>query len=290
MASVYEIITQKIIEKMENGVVPWRRPWNSYGAVCWRTQRPYRGINALLLEPGEYATFKAIQEAGGKIKKGAQSSIVVLWKWLEVDGEESEEGEKQKIPFLRYYRVFEINSQCEGLESKMKDAVKFDHNPIEEAEKIIAGFKDCPPIKFAPGRAFYSPGSDFISVPSIEDYKVPEEFYSTAFHELVHSTGHQKRLSREGVTKSAGFGSEVYSKEELVAEIGAAMLCALAGIDNSTIDNSAAYIKSWLTKLKKDPKMIVHAAAAAQKAADYIQGIKYSENISEGQELSRVAA
>lgn len=289
MASVYEIITQQIIEKLEKGVVPWRMPWNSCGAVCWRTQRPYRGINALLLEPGEYATFKAIQEAGGKIKKGAKSSIVVLWKWREVDGEDSE-GEKQRVPFLRYYRVFEINSQVEGLESKKKDAVKYDHNPIEEAEKIMQGFKDCPPIKFAPGSAFYRPGADEISVPPIEDYKVPEQYYSTLFHEATHSTGHKKRLNREGITKSAGFGSQIYSKEELVAEIGAAMLCGMCGIDNSTIDNSAAYIKSWLTRLKEDPKMIVHAAAAAQKAADYIQGINYSESADQGEELSRDAA
>lgn len=151
------------------------------------------------------------------------------------------------------------------------------HDPIEEAEKLIAGYADRPPIRFAPGRAFYRPADDVVSVPPLTDYEQPEEYYSTVFHELLHSTGHQKRLDRPGITELAAFGDENYSKEELVAEIGAAMMCAVCGIDNTTIENSAAYINGWLRALKDDSRLIVQAAGKAQRAADYMQGITFAD-------------
>lgn len=272
-ASVYEIVTQKIIEKLEQGVIPWRKPWtNSGGAVNWNTQKPYRGINSMLLEPGEYATFKQIQEAGGKVKKGAKSEIVVFWKWLEKDNEET--GKKENFPLLRFYRVFEINSQVEGLESKRQTVEAFEHNPIEEAEKLVKGYIDAPDYTYNSGRAYYMPALDKINVPPIKDFKVPEEYYCTLFHEMIHSTGHKSRLNRDGITAVASFGSEVYSKEELVAEMGAAMLCTVAGIDNHTIENSASYIQSWLRALKDDKTLLVKAAGQGQKAVDHILGTK----------------
>ena len=275
--NIYEIVTGKIVQKLELGVVPWRMPWNPNGQpVNWKTQKPYRGINTMILDAGEYATFKQIQEAGGKVKKGEKGNIVVFWKWTEVV--DAETGEAKKVPFLRYYKVFEINSQCEGFASRRKDCEVYNHNPIEAAEQIIKGYRDCPPITFKPGEAFYRPSTDSISVPALTEYKIQQDYYSTTFHEMVHSTGHKDRLNREGITKKAAFGSEIYSKEELVAEIGASMLCGVAGIDNSTLDNSASYIQSWLRKIKEEPKLIVTAAAQAQKAADYIQGIKYTDN------------
>lgn len=270
--TVYDIVTEKIQDKLKAGVVPWRQPWLNKGAVSWKNQRPYRGINIMLLDPGEYATFKQIQEAGGKVKKGSKSNLVVFWKWIRK--EEEETGEITEYPYLRYYNVFEINTQVEGLESKRKEKT-FEHDPVKQAEKIIKGYKDKPEIKFNGGRAYYRPSEDFISVPPLKDYPNKHEYYSTLFHESIHSTGHKKRLNRQGITELAGFGSDIYSKEELVAEIGATMLCGVAGIYNHTIDNSASYINSWMRRLKEDSKLIVYAAAAAQKAADYIQGIKY---------------
>jgi len=267
--SVYELVTERIIKKLESGVIPWRKPWNSCGAVAWETQKEYRGINAMLLEPGEYATFNKIKEAGGKVKKGAKGQMVVFWKMFE-----NEEDASKKIPFLRYFTVFEINTQCEGLKSKRKDAPINEHSPIETAEQIKEAYRNCPPISYAPGKAFYMPSADSISVPEINDYNNPEEFYSTMFHEMVHSTGHKSRLNRTGITAIAAFGSETYSKEELVAEIGAAMLCTVAGIDQTTFENSASYVSSWLRALKGDPKLVVFAASQAQKAADHIRGIK----------------
>ncbi|KON83483.1 antirestriction protein [Sporosarcina globispora] len=268
--NVYEIITERVIEQLAKGVIPWRKPWINGGAVSWKTQKPYRGINTFLLEAGEYATFKQIKEAGGKVKKGEKSHIVVFWNWLEKENEER--GEIEKIPYLRYYRVFEINSQVEGLESKRKEIV-FDHDPIEKAEEIYKGYINGPDYTFYPGRAVYYPTLDKINCPPLKDFLKAEEYYSTLFHEMVHSTGHKRRLARPGVvTDNVAFGDEVYSKEELVAEMGAAMLCGIAGIDNSTIENSASYIHSWIRNLKDDSRMVVQAAALAQKAADTILG------------------
>ncbi|AVX40769.1 Antirestriction protein ArdC (plasmid) [Carboxydocella thermautotrophica] len=271
MSKVYEIVTERIIKKLEQGTVPWRQPWRNAIAVNWKTQKPYRGINCFLLEPGEYATWNQIMEAGGKVRpeEAKKFQIVVFWKWLEK--EDGETGEIDRVPLLRYYKVYEINRQCEGLESRRKDEI-FEHDPIEEAEKILAGYKDAPRIEYQSGQASYNPHSDSIKVPPLQDYRKAEEYYCTLFHELVHSTGHLKRLNRPGFAEIAAFASETYSKEELIAELGAAMLCAMARIDNSTIDNSASYIASWLRKLKNDKRLIVQAAASAQKAVDYILG------------------
>lgn len=270
--SVYEIVTDRIIEQLERGVVPWRRPWINGGAVNWKTQKPYRGINTFLLAAGEYATYKQIQEAGGKIKpkEMKKAHIIVFWKWLKKEDEES--GEIKEIPYLRYYRVYEINTQVEGLNSKRK-AQTFGHNPIEKAEEIYKGYINSPKYTFYSGQAVYYPTLDKINCPPLKDFIKAEEYYSTLFHEMVHSTGHKSRLDRKGITtQNVAFGDEVYSKEELVAEMGAAMLCGIAGIDNSTIENSASYIQSWLRSLKEDSRLVVQAAGQAQKAADFVLG------------------
>lgn len=273
--TVYEIVTGKILEKLAQGKIPWRQPWDDKGAVNWNSQKPYRGINALLLDPGEYATFPQIEKSGGKVKKGQKAQIAVLWKFgKEVDDDGNETG--KQTAWMRYYNVFNIATQCEGLTSRRK-VIERSNNPIHAAEQIKEGYRNCPPITFAPGKAFYRPATDTISIPHINDYKNPAEHYSTMFHEMAHSTGHKSRLNRAGIIDIAAFGSETYSKEELVAEITAAMLCGVTGIENSTLENSAAYIKSWSRKLKDDPKLIVTAASQAQKSADYIQGIKHSE-------------
>lgn len=274
--SIYEIVAEKIMQQLEKGVVPWRQPWTARGmAVNWKTQRPYRGINVWLLEPGEYATFKQITEAGGRVKKGAKGHLVIFWKWLEIE-ENNEEGKTKKIPILRYYKVFEINTQCEGLTSRRKEET-YKHDPIEEAERIIQKYKNAPSIQHQSGRAYYHKLYDLVSVPPLEDFRDPHEYYATLFHELAHSTGHPKRLNRKGIAMPATFGDETYSQEELVAEMTAAMLCGVAKIDNQILENSAAYIAGWLRVFRSDKRMLVHAAAQAQKAADYILGHAESE-------------
>ncbi|WP_242985957.1 ArdC family protein [Oceanobacillus zhaokaii] len=283
---VCEIVTKRIIEKLESGVVPWKKPWNGRGgATRWSVKKPYRGINALLLEPGEYASKKQIIKAGGRINRDQLKNghIIVYWHWYKIKEEGQEDipddeatYQKRAKPF--YSRVWDINTQCTGLKSKFNDDDILDFNPIEKAEELISRYEDIPKIKNGPGGAYYIPALDILNMPPVENFHSAEEYYSTLFHELVHSTGHDSRLNREGIIQiSSFFGTDSYSKEELIAEMGSCMLSAMAGIDNSTIDNSAAYINGWLSKLKGDKRFIFSAASQAQKAVDYMTGIAFEE-------------
>lgn len=272
MSKVYDYVTERIIKQLEEGTIPWRRPWQGGEAVNYVTRKPYRGINRLLLPGGEYLTWKQIQDNKGSVKKGAKSYMVVFWKFFD-NTKETEDGDVEISTksgcMLRYYNVFAL-ADTEGIESKIVPVTN-EFTPIEEAERIASNYKDAPPVKHDDkGRAYYSPSDDYINLPDTTQFDSEAEYYSTLFHEMVHSTGHDKRLSRFKGQKNAAFGSQDYSKEELVAEIGAAMLCGTCRIENRTIDNSAAYIASWLKKLKDDRTLIVSAAAKAQKAADYI--------------------
>jgi antirestriction protein ArdC len=272
---VYEMVTERIVKELERGVIPWARPWVDGGPpVSWATQQVYRGINRLL-PPGEYATFLQVQQAGGKVNKGERAHMVVFWKWTEA--EDAETRERKTIPFLRYYSVFEVSTQCTGIEPK-RTRTRFDHDPVVEAEAILAGYVDKPPVRFGRGRAFYSPSEDYISLPPIGDFPVVAEYYASLFHELAHSTGHGSRLNRPSVAEpgKAAFGSELYGKEELVAELAAAFLMADAGMDRE-IKNRASYIGGWLGAIKQDVRLIVSAAALATKATEYIRGQRNPE-------------
>ena len=150
-----------------------------------------------------------------------------------------------------------------------------EHDPIEAAERIIADMPNRPEIQYTGSKAFYSSITDRITLPPRELFTSAEEFYATALHETVHSSGSQKRLAREGICEAAPFGSPVYSKEELVAEFGAAYLCAEAGISTAVLENQAAYVAGWLKKFRDDRKLLIHAAAQAQRAADFILNRTY---------------
>lgn len=273
--NVYKIVTEQICRQLEQGVVPWRKPWKDGVAVSWKTQKPYRGINVFLLPPGEYATFKQIQEHGGRVKKGEKGHLVVFWKWLEKENEET--GEVEKFPLLRYYKVFEVNTQAEGIPSRRQEPERveetFEHDVVGACEAVIEGYVDAPEIRFAPGEAFYHKVLDYVQCPPLRDFESLSGFYGVLFHELVHSTGHPSRLNRKGIAGRSKFGDEDYSQEELVAELGAAMLCAHAGISSErTLQNSASYIQGWLKVLRSDARLVVQAASQAQKACDYILG------------------
>ena len=246
------------------------------------SKKAYRGINVFLLGCAGFTspywlTFKQAKELGGSVKKGERGNIVVFWKWLfKEEEQENGEIEEVKIPMLRYYTVFNVD-QCEGIPADIIPALDDNTNtlePIEAAEQLISSMPLCPSISYGGNRAFYSPSADRVQLPALEQYEIAEEYYSTAFHELAHSTGHKSRLNRKEITSHNPFGSKEYSKEELTAEMTASYLCAVTGIEQATIENSAAYIQGWLKKLKDDRKMIVYAAAAAQKAADFIRGIE----------------
>lgn len=278
--SVYEMVTQRIIEQLNKGVIPWHKPWFNVleGAYNIVSKKPYSLLNQLLLsKEGAYMTFKQAQELGGKIKKGTKSEFVVFWKLQEVE-ETTETGEtvKRTIPLLRYYNVFHI-SQVEGVKplETIKAETISDMTIFEDAEQIKEDYKareDIEIIETNSNKAFYSPTKDYIQVPSKAQYKDITEFYSTLYHELVHSTGHKNRLDRfENNSNIAAFGSADYSKEELIAELGSATLLNILGIENtSSFNNSVAYIQGWLNKLQNDNKFIVSAASKAEKAVKYI--------------------
>lgn len=277
--NVYQMVTDRIIEQLEAGVIPWEKPWTGVqtGAYNRVSKKPYSIINQMMLKhSGEYATFKQWRDAGGTIKKGAKSEIIVFWKIFQQE-RTKDDGTKEtvNIPMLRYYNVFHI-SQVEGVDPLEKPFA--DVEPIEAADNIISAYVSREGIKFeeiAGDEAFYSSASDRVVVPLKTQFADTNEWYSTTFHELTHSTLKASRCNRENDVKGryVAFGSCEYSKEELVAEIGSASLMNILEIENvKTVRNSAAYIKGWLSVLRNDTRFIVSAASKAEKAVNYILG------------------
>lgn len=277
-ANVYDMVTDRIIAELEKGQIPWQKPWTGVrdGAYNRITKRPYSLLNQMLLQHrGEYATFKQWQDLGGHVRKGAKSEIVVFWKIFESKETNPDTGEIEikKIPLLRYYNVFHI-SQVDGVEPLAPEQLNDEVEPIEAGDQIITDYIKREHLKFVEcksNKAYYSPTNDTVVVPLKEQYSMINEYYSTTYHELVHSSGHKTRLNRLQTGAVASFGSENYSKEELVAEIGSATLMSIAGIETAkTFRNSTAYIQNWLQVLRNDNKFIVSASSKAEKAVNYI--------------------
>lgn len=275
---IYEMVTNLIVERLEKGVIPWQMPWKSEVGLPQNMvhRKVYRGFNFwLLLTVADkfgcpyFLTFNQVKERGGHVLKGEKGLPVVFWKILE---KEEKDGRIEQVPFLRYYTVFNLK-QTEGVdEGTIPSSEAHDHefDPIVQAEQIIGCWKDSPQIRFDASHAFYSPAGDYIGMPNPRTFFKDEQFYSTLYHESIHATGHINRTGRHEKLSDHRFGSQDYSQEELVAEMGAAYLCHLTGIQNATIDNSAAYIKNWISKFKEDKKMLLIASSMAQKAVDYI--------------------
>lgn len=280
--NVYELVTNRIIEQLENNIVPWEKPWGGTldSAFNRVSKKPYSILNQILLKyDGEYASFKQWKDLGGHIRKGEKSEIVVFWKMYPIKEKQDDGTEIIKtIPLLKYINVFHI-SQVDGVEP-LKQKVTHDIEPIEKAEKILNDYwnRENITIEHVKGdKAFYSPMFDKIQLPLFEQFKQSEEYYSTAFHESVHSTMKTSRCNRQKDRKGkvVSFGSEEYSKEELVAEVGSAQLMNIVGIETTkSFRNSTAYIQSWLKVLRNDNKFIVSASSKAEKAVNYILGIQ----------------
>lgn len=278
---VYAMITEKIVGQLRAGVVPWHKPWKTGFQLPrnLKSGKAYRGINVLLLSFSEFSspywlTFKQALDLGGNVKKGEKGTTVVFWKKLRIEDKDS--GKQKTIPLLRYFTVFNAD-QCEGLAVPAVES-KNDGGPIEACWKILDSYKGRPQVVHGGDVACYSPLRDSIQMPEPKAFDTMSHYYATLFHEYTHSTGHKKRLDRPGIANFDTFGSHQYSQEELVAEMGAAFLAAHAGIDAASIlDNSAAYIGHWLEKLQNDPKMVVQAAAQAQRAADLMLGVTFEE-------------
>lgn len=281
MSKVYQIITDSVIEQLEKGTAPWRRTWGGKFRfpLNLASGKQYRGINTFLLSCFGYSspywlTYKQAQKLGGSIRKGEKGCPIIFWKqW---DTKDKTSGDAVKIPVLRYYTGFHV-SQCDlpdGAVPTIDEPVN-QFTPIERCQHIVTRFELKPSIRHDFGKAFYRSHDDLVGMPKPEAFDNPEAYYATLFHELTHSTGHADRLNRKGIAETATFVTDTYGKEELVAEMGAAFLCGESGIETATLDNLAAYVASWLRIIRQDAKLVVQAAAAAQKAVDHIFGHKW---------------
>ena len=282
MPSVYEIVTQNVVEQLEKGVAPWRKPWTASAPRNLVSKRPYRGLNVFMLASAGYGspywlTFNQAKQLRAHVRQGEKSTLVSFWKFGEYSSEDRETGELENKTsvLLRYYRVFNLE-QCEGLGALRGDDRKV-VNPIGACESLANSMPNPPRIE-RDSHAFYRPSADTVGMPSRNSFESAEAYYSTLFHELTHSTGHKSRLDRfEDSTTDQQFGSDSYSREELVAEMGAAMLSGITGISHATLSNSASYLQAWISRLKSDSRLVVSAASQAQRAADYILGKTQSD-------------
>lgn len=272
--SIYERITDAIVADLEQGVVPWIKPWTGSADPVPHnaaTQRAYRGINHLLLgmrcytdgyRTNGWLTFRQAQERGGTVRRGEKGATVVLFKPLDQD-EAPVSSVRKPRTIIRAFTVFNID-QTEGLDDLEPTAdASIPWDPHESAERVID--QSGADIRHQGFQAFYAPSRDCVYLPQRSSFPTADGYYATALHELSHWTGHKSRLDREF---SGRFGSEAYAVEELIAELSAAFLSAHCRIPGQLQHSS--YIASWLKVLKSDKRAIFTAAAQAQKAADYL--------------------
>lgn len=283
---VYSQVTNFVMEQLEKGIIIWRKGWNSKGfPKNIITGQPYRGWNVFFLNfitlfkgyaTPYFLTFNQAQTKGGHIRKGEKGVRIVYWAKIEnkeeagTDPAPTEESHRVRL-VPRQYIVFNI-AQAEDIElSESTEQPQIAIDSLAACDQIVTNMPHAPEIRYQGDNAWYSPSRDLVNIPEKQLFKSTEEHYCTLFHELAHSTGHTSRLNRKELIKSDGFGGELYSKEELTAELTAAFLCAVGGIEQGdTLVNSAAYIQGWLQSFKEDKTMIIKAAAQAQIAADYI--------------------
>lgn len=289
MADTYSLVTEKIAAALEAGTVPWQQPWAAVGGMPrnFVSRRPYRGLNVILLALGTpyaqpwWLTYRQAAALGGHVRPGEKASVVTFWKLPDgkpaeraaaSDGADTGVGEEAtpRAPLLRHYFVFNV-AQCAGLPAPpAPDFTPTPHERLSWCEQVVGGMPRAPEIRTGYDRAFYSPAVDYVGMPDLDHFRSAEDYYATLFHELVHSTGHPLRLDRPGATQPAPFGSPDYSREELVAELGAAFLSGHTGIFPRTAENQAAYVAGWLAALRGDKRLLPIAAAQAQRAADFI--------------------
>jgi antirestriction protein ArdC len=288
--NVYEQVTDRMIQLLQQGVIPWKSPYFSKVGFPknFASRKAYRGINVFLLGSLRYTspyflTFLQAKEMGGHVRKGERGGMIVKYGTYtkKAEGAESLDAAEEEHRYLKAYTVFNA-SQIEGIEFPKPEPLT-EFTPSEQcarAKEIVAGMPQRPEIKEGVAVPCYRPSTDSVHMPERGYFESNEAFYSTLFHELTHSCGHFSRLARKSLMENkgieaAGEAKKIYAEEELVAEMGASFLNAHAGIIEAEIQNSAAYLQGWIAALKsKDAKgWIVKAAGEAQKAADFILSI-----------------
>lgn len=295
---VYQVITDKIVEMLDAGTAPWHKPWNSETGMplSMSTGRAYRGVNVFLLAmesaikgytSPHWGTYNQIKARCGVDKldrweglAGQKATMVVLWKpIIKVD---EETGKRAAFFLLRTFNVFNADQVAAPWRDKLglTEPTNWDNDngAIDECEAAVREYLATGPrLSIGGDRAAYSPSLDTVLMPERDSFDGSEQYYGALFHELTHSTGHESRLARKELMENHAFGDAAYSREELVAEMGAAFLSGMTGIDAATLPNSAAYLQNWLSALRGDKKLVVIAAAQAQKAAELILGVTYEE-------------
>lgn len=293
-AAVYDRVNQQILEALAKGVVPWRQPWTAPAAFLHRNARtghPYRGLNIFLLALQQAAsgyasplwlTYRQAFEAGGYVKPLERGTTVIFWKPIprdpkapgREDDEEAEDAPRRSYPTLRYYTVFNV-AQCAELRPErlqpVDNAQRFTFSPLEQGDRIVGGYLGGPEIVHGGGLACYDRVRDRVTLPRPEDFHSVPQYYAALFHELAHSTGHEKRLNRRTINGFRHYGDDLYAREELVAEMGSAFLQGQAGIDG-LLPASASYIAGWMRRIQNEPKLLVVAAGQAQRASEWILG------------------
>lgn len=282
--SIYESITETVVRAMETtGRIPWIQPWSARGGSApynLKSGKPYRGVNVIILMvtsmergygAGAWLTYKQAKELGGHVRRGEKGTQIVFWKptkRTEKDSKTGEETTKRSV-IARTYTVFHVE-QCEGIEAETVKEPEWTEGENAEAEALLTAWAEECPMEHGGHGAFYSPSFDRIQLPERGQFATLAGYYTTAFHEMGHSTGHESRLNRD-LSPLAKIHS--YAKEELIAELTACFLAATTGVRRTADEhtNSVAYLKSWASKLRDDPKLIMSAAQSAQKAADLIQ-------------------
>ncbi|PVY40855.1 ArdC family protein [Pontibacter virosus] len=288
-----EQVTNEIIAELQKGKVIWQKPWSSYGLPKnYASGRPYEGFNAFYLhhvtEKNNYTapyflTFRQAQEMGGRVRKGQKGNPIVYWKIYEAKEQEQpadqdvarkEKNSKKFVPFL--WTVFNID-QVEGVDFHLPEKLRRSGQQLIEAcQRVVDGFPSPRPrILHGGSQAWYAPGTDTVQVPEPKRFLSPEAFHATLYHELIHATGHHARLNRFNRDETpARFGDEAYSKEELIAEMGASFLCAHTGIRKAVFQNSVAYLQGWISRFREDKTMLIYAGTRAFKAAGYILSLQ----------------
>lgn len=283
---IEEDVADRILALLDQGdLPPWTKGWRNshHGAPCNAlTMKPYRGINhwltlisqsALGYDDPRWVTFKQAQQLGGHVRKGEKSTHIVFWKKIVKENPDDPE-DTDTFSVLRYYSIFNVQ-QTQDCKLKPLDPVATtDHDPIEEAENIRINMPNPPTFttyELSNEPPCYIPTLDIIRVPEMNRYHCVEDYYTTLFHELTHSTGHPNRLHRFEMDANRDSLHE-YGKEELVAAMGSAMLAAIVGIEQATIEKDAAYIDGWSKKIRADKTIVIKAAGQAQKAVDLITG------------------
>ena len=261
---IYKKITDQIIAKLNAGTVPWEKSWVSGVPRNMVSGKSYRGINFLSLithdfPSPQYLTFTQCHKLGGTVSRNEKGSLIVFWKIVDRDAEN--DLNFRQVPLIKYSYVFNI-SQTSLYKADVNES------SFITCEQLLSTLKNIPAVKHNYRRCYYDPVNDFVSVPVIRDFESGAEYYSSLWHELIHSTGHPNKLNRFNIGDLQE--TAAYSEEELVAELGSSFLSGMCGLSNKVINNQVAYIQGWLSKLGDDPNIIVRAAQKAKQAISYI--------------------